>query len=56
MRAARFLNLQDAETRNANSFALLEMLGDQAHEIAEEGFTRRASSIDAPRPRPLQGA
>ena len=39
MRAARFLNLQDAETRNTNSFALLEMLCDFADEIAEEGFT-----------------
>ena len=39
MRAARFLNLQDAETRNADSFALLKMLCDGADEIAEDGFT-----------------
>jgi len=32
-------NLQDAETRNTDSFALLEMLRDQADEIAEKGFT-----------------
>src|SRR3974377_1431615 len=39
MRAARFRTLQDAETGNANSFALLEMLCDGADEIAEDGFT-----------------
>src|SRR5262249_35512253 len=32
-------NLQDAETDDLNSFALLEMFGDQADEIAEDGFT-----------------
>jgi hypothetical protein len=32
-------NLQDTETRNTDSFAFLEMLGDKADEIAEQGFT-----------------
>ncbi len=32
-------NLQDAETGNADAFAFLEMLGDNADEIAEGGFT-----------------
>jgi hypothetical protein len=32
-------DLQDAETGDLDSFALLEMLGDQTDEIAEDGFT-----------------
>jgi hypothetical protein len=32
-------DLQDAETRNTDTFALLEMLRNQANEIAEQGFT-----------------
>jgi hypothetical protein len=32
-------NLQNAETRNTDPLALLEMLRDQPDEIAEEGFT-----------------
>src|SRR5439155_4153276 len=32
-------NLQDAETRNTDSFTLLEMLGDKADQIAQESFT-----------------
>lgn len=31
-------DLQDAETHDADSLALLEMLGDQADEVAEQGF------------------
>src|SRR5262245_32126946 len=29
-------DLQDAKTRNPDPFAFLEMLGDQAHEVAED--------------------
>src|SRR6202035_31015 len=32
-------DLQDAETRNTDTFALLEMLRNQANELAEQGFT-----------------
>jgi hypothetical protein len=34
-----FSHLQNAETRDTDPLALLEMLRDQADEIAEEGFT-----------------
>jgi hypothetical protein len=34
-----FSDLQDTKTRNTDTFALLEMLGDKADEIAEKGFT-----------------
>jgi hypothetical protein len=37
IRAPRFPDLQDAETRNTDSLALLEMLRDQAN--AEQGLT-----------------
>ena len=32
-------DLQDAETSNTDSLILLEMLRDQANEVAEQGFT-----------------
>jgi hypothetical protein len=36
-----FSHLQNAETRDTDPLALLEMLGDQAHRTDEEGFTAR---------------
>jgi hypothetical protein len=39
MRAARFLTCKMPRPANTDSFAFLEMLGDKADEIAEQGFT-----------------
>ena len=39
MRAARFLTCRMPRPAMTDAFALLEMLCDQADEIAEEGFT-----------------
>ena len=34
--SSSFSNLQDAEPRNSDSFALLQMLGDQTDEVVQE--------------------
>ena len=39
MRAARFLNLQDAQTHNADAVTLFRVFCDSDDEIAENGFT-----------------
>ena len=41
MRAGRFLTCKYAEPRNSDSFALLQMLGDQTDEVVQE-FASRA--------------